>query len=124
DQVLGLRHQHVGGIGAGAVDAEEARSRDAIVVPPSLAHRAFAAADPRIDQALVADLYPFCARPERFDDAERLMAEGERRHAAALFDVEALAAAEIEVAIPDVHVGMAHARARDAHEHFAALRPR
>jgi hypothetical protein len=50
------------------------------------------------------------------------VAERERRQAAALLDVEALAAAEIEVPVPDMQVRMAHAGARNAHQHLAALR--
>src|SRR5258708_6569863 len=49
------------------------------------------------------------------------MPHGERRDAAALLHVEALAAAPVEVAVPDVQVAVAYARAGDAHQHFAAL---
>src|SRR5438874_2811745 len=109
-------------VGAGAIHAEEARAGDAVVVLAALAHDALSAPDPRIDEALVAHLHAPSARPERFDDAERLVAERERRDAAALLDVEALAAAQVEVALPDVQVGVADARAGDAYQHLAALR--
>src|SRR5439155_8139812 len=58
-----------------------------------------------------------------FHDTEGLVARGEGRHAAALLDVEALAAAEIEVALPNVQVRMAHPGARDPHQDLAPLRP-
>src|SRR5207253_1797581 len=121
DQVFRIRHQHMRGIRAGAVDAEEARAGDAVIFLTGLAHGALAAADPRIDQPLLADFDPASAGPERFDDAERLVAEREGRNAAALLHVEALAAAEIEVALPDVEIGVADAGARDAHEHLGSL---
>src|SRR5260221_10354057 len=48
------------------------------------------------------------------------MPERERRHAAAVFHIEPLAAAQVEVAVPDVQVGVAHARTRNAHQHLRA----
>src|SRR6185295_6059136 len=86
------------GARASAVDADDAASRNAVVVLSGLAHRALAAADPRVDQAVLADLHAFHARADLFDDAKGLVAEGERRDAAALLDVEAPAAAEVEEA--------------------------
>src|SRR6185436_15591152 len=123
-EVLRVGHEHVRGVRASAVDADDAASRNAVVVLSGLAHRALAAADPRVDQAFLADLHAFHARADLFDDAKGLVAEGERRDAAALLDVEALAAAEVEEAFPDVHVRMTDAAPRDAHQHFAAGGPR
>src|SRR5207237_1617595 len=124
DQVFGVRHEYMRRIRAWTIHAEEARAGDTVVVLAALAHGALSAPDPRIDEALVADLHAPSARAERVDDAERLVPERERRDAAALLDVEALAAAQVEVALPDVQVGVADARAGDAHQHFAALRLR
>src|SRR5262249_1552243 len=123
-QVLRMRDEDMGGVRAGAVDAEDAAAGDAIIVLAGRAHRAFSAADPRVDQALLADLDAFRFLPHGLDDAERLVPQRERRHAAAVLDVEAFAAAEVEVAVPDVQVGVADARARDAHQHLGALRLR
>src|SRR5688572_5248851 len=117
-----MRDEYVARIGAGTVDAEEARARHAVVVQLRLADRALAAADPGINDALLPDLDAFCFRAEGLDDAEWLVAERERRYAAALLHVEALAAAPVEVAVPDVQVGVADARARDAHQHFRSFR--
>src|SRR5689334_3176079 len=111
-------------IGAVAVHADDAAPRNAVVILPGLANGALAASDPGKDQALLPALHAACPRAECFHHAERLVAEREWRHAASLLHVETLAAAKIEVPLPDVQVGMANARARDAHEHLAALRSR
>src|SRR5262245_6802868 len=121
-QVLRVGHDHVGGVRSRAVHAQETRARDAVVVLSRLAHGALAAADPGVDELFLPDAHAASPRPQGLHDAERLVAERKRRHAATLLDVEALAAAEIEVAIPDVQVGVAHARARDSHEHLGSLR--
>src|SRR5207248_6066450 len=86
-----------------------------------LADDRLAAADPRVNQARLPDLDPPGSGSQRFDDAQRLVPQGERRNTATLLDVKALAAAEVEKAFPDVEVGVADAGARHAHEHFAAL---
>src|SRR6185369_17155825 len=77
-----------------------------------------------VNQALLPDLDAPGFGAERFHHAERLVPQGKGRHAAALLDVKALAAAQVEEAFPDVQVGVTHARARYAHQHFAALRLR
>ena len=111
-------------VGAGAIHAEEARAGDTVVVLAALAHGALSAPDPRIDEALVADLHAARAGAESLHDAKGFVTECKRRYAATLLHVEALAAAQVEVALPDVQVGVADARAGDAHQHFAALRLR
>src|SRR6185437_14265479 len=58
EEVLGAGDQYVRGIGAGTVDAEKAASRNAVVVLAGLAHRALAAADPRVDELFLTDLHP------------------------------------------------------------------
>src|SRR5262245_9253508 len=116
-----MRDQDVGGVRTGAIDAGNPPARGAVVVLPGLADRALAAADPGMHQTLLADQALGRLRADRLDDAEGLVAQRERRHAAALLHVEALAAAELEVALPDVQVRVAHPRARDAHQDFAAL---
>src|SRR5437870_707539 len=101
EQVFRIGHEQVRRIGAGAVDAEDAASRDTVVVLSRLAHRALAAADPRKHDPLLTHAHALRLRAQRLDHAEGLMAEREGRHAAALLDVEALAAAEVEIAMPD-----------------------
>src|ERR1700694_1924584 len=120
-QVLRVRREDVSGIGAGAIHAQIAGSGNAIVVLPRPADRALPAADPRIDDALLADFHSLSARSDGFYDAEGIMSRREGRHAAALLHVETLAAAEVEIAFPDMHVGMAHARARNPYEDFCPL---
>src|SRR5438876_3774630 len=124
EQVFRIGHEQVRRIGAGAVDAEDAASRDTVVVLSRLAHRALAAADPRKHDPLLTHAHALRLRAQRLDHAEGLMAEREGRHAAALLDVEALAAAEVEIAMPDVEIRVTHAGARDAHEDLGALRLR
>src|SRR5687767_15225092 len=107
-----------------ARDAGDAPARDAVVVLPGLADRALAAPDPRMHEPLFSHQTLRNPGPHGLHDAEGLVAQREGRHAAALLHVEALAAAELEVAFPDVQVRMAYAGARDAHQHFGALRAR
>src|SRR5262249_48052709 len=115
-------HQHVRGVGAGTVHAEEAAPRDAVVVLARFADGALAAADPRIDELLLPDLDPFGPRAERLHHPEGFVSGRKGRYAAAVLHVKALAGPEIEVAIPDVQVGVAYARARNAHQDFGSLR--
>ena len=56
----------------------------------------------------------------RLDGAGDLVAERERQLPAGAH-VELLAAAEIEVAVLQVHVGVTHAAVGDAEQHLAAL---
>src|SRR5205807_9565113 len=95
-----------------------------VLVLAALAHGALSAPDPRIYEALVADLHAARAGAESLHHAKGFVTECKRRYAATLLHVEALAAAQVEVALPDVQVGVADARAGDAHQHFAALRLR
>src|SRR3954469_14993940 len=50
------------------------------------------------------------------------MPHGEGRNAAAVLHVKTLAAAEVEIAVPDMQVAVADARARYAHQDFRSLR--
>src|ERR1043166_5403611 len=94
--------------------------------PPILlagaAGRALTAADPGEHRERTADL-DFCLGPGLLDRAGDLVAEREGERAP-LRHVEFLLAPEPEVAVLQMHVGMAHAAAADAHQHLAAFRHR
>src|SRR5216684_3899338 len=120
-QVLRVRHEEVRGIGSGVIHTQESGFQ-AVIVLPRLADRTLAAADPGIHDALLPYLHSLGAWTHCLNHAERLMSEREGRHAAALLHVEALAAAPVEIAVPDMQVRMAHARARHSHEHLACPR--
>ena len=107
DQVARIRHQHMGGIGTGLHDTQKLVV-EAVIVVTRQADRAGATTDPGINQAPVADLHIFYIGTDLFDHAIRLVTAGERRHAAAIFYIEALAATEVEIALPDVQIGVTH----------------
>src|SRR5215471_5704224 len=119
-----MRDQHVRRVGARAIYAEVTRPGNAIVVLVGLADIALAAADPRVHESLLPDLHPLCFGAELLHDAERFVSKREGRNAASILHVEALAAAEIEVAVPNMQVAVADAGARDANEGLGALRRR
>ena len=81
--------------------------------------RANPAADPRIDGNAAADDRGVGVGADAFDHAGDLMTERERQGASGA-DVELLVAAEGEIAILQVQIGMAHAATLNAHQHFAA----
>ncbi len=110
------------GKAAVAVDAERAR-RVAQVLVAGDAQRALAAADPREDDAAVADGDTLGVGADGHHRAGDLMAERARRLQRARH-VELGVAAEVEVAIVQVHVAVANAAGRHAHDDFAALRLR
>ena len=108
DQIAGIRHQHMGGISTGLHDAQKLVVETVVVVTRQ-ADRAGAATDPGIDQSPIAHLHAGHARPDLFDHAIGLVTAGEGRHTAAIFHIEALAAAEVEIAFPDMQIGVADA---------------
>src|SRR5262249_39218667 len=120
DEIARMRHQHVGGEAAVEIDADMARG-GAVVLLAVPARNALAAADPGVDRDLVAGLRVRGVETDAIDHAGDLVAEREGQ-GAALADVELLVAAEPEVAVLHVHVGMAHAAALDPHKHLAAAR--
>ena len=122
DQIARMRDEHVAGKAAVGGDAEMMMV-GAQVLLAGTAGRAGAAADPGIDRDAVADHRAFGIRSCAFDHAGDLMAERERQRAI-LGDVEPLVVAEREIAVLQMQVGMAHAAAFDAHQHFAAARRR
>ncbi len=86
------------------------------------ARRAIAAADPGIDRDAPAHACAGSIRAGGFNHSGNLVTERERQHAV-LGDVEPLVAAEREIAVLHMQVGMADPATLDADEDFGAVRP-
>src|SRR5262245_5625837 len=114
-----MRYQHVCGEAAIDLDAEVTWCR-AEVLFARLAGGTLAAADPGEDRRRGANLH-IGIGAGFFDHACDLVPEreGERPESG---DVELLVAAEAEVAVAKMQVGVADAAAADAHQHFGAAR--
>src|SRR6185312_10234667 len=110
-------------IAARPLHAEKAR-RHAELLLAAATGGAGAAADPRMDQPLVAFLDAGRLGAERRHFTDDLVAHGERRDEAAVLDGQLLAAAQIVPAFPDVQVAVADAGRLRAQQHLAALRIR
>src|SRR5512145_2831207 len=107
------------GVAARPLNADHA-GRRAIVIETFVAARAITAARPRINKALCADRRRQCIGSRRDDSAERLVAERYRRMHAAIAHVQALAAAENEIAVANMGVAVAHAAVLEFDEHLRA----
>ena len=118
DQIARMRHQHMRGKAAIDLDAEVAR-RGAQILLAGAAGRAFAAADPGKHRDRRAGLRPSHRGPacSTTPAISWPSVNGSERSAA---HVELLVAAEAEIAVLQMNVGMAHAAAVDPHQHFAA----
>ena len=79
------------------------------------------ATDPRIDRDTMADLRIGRILACAFDHAGNLVTERERQGPSGA-DIELFVAAEGEVAVLQMQVGMAYAATLDANQHFAAAR--
>ena len=103
----------------GTLNAERTR-RVAQMLVAGLAQRTLAAADPRKHDAPGAfgDITRF--RSDRNDGTGDLVTERARRRDDAC-QVELVSAAEVEIAVGEVHVAVADAATIDFEEHFAAL---
>ena len=123
EQMAVARHQHVRRVAALREHADILRLEAEILVA-ALAHLAFAAAHPRIDQPHVADLHVLRVRPDRDHLADVLVAHGERQLDAAVGEHQLLAAADLVIAVPDVQVGVAHAGREHLQQHLRAGRLR
>ena len=117
-----MRHHHVRRVAAVDGDAERSRRIAHMLVAPR-AQPALAAADPGIGRVLLALGGALGVGSGGFDGPGDLVPEREGQLPAAAH-VELLAAAEVEVAVLQVEVGMAHAAMRDAQQHLGALRCR
>ena len=118
EQVAGVRHQDVRGVAAVDRDAERAR-RVAQMLVAACAHGARAAADPRIDGVAYAGCDALGVGASRLDGAGDLVPKGEGEGAEAAH-VELLLAAQGEIAVLQVQIGVAHAAMGDAQQHLAA----
>ena len=119
DQVARMRHQHMGREAAVDLDAEMTRRRAEILFTGA-AGRALAAPDPGKHGRRLSGLHVRVGAG-LLDHARDLVAEREGQRAAG-GDVELLVAAEAEIAVMQMDIGMAHAAAADPHQDFAALR--
>ena len=117
DQVACVRHQDLLGIAAMAMHAEKARGRTEILVAGQ-ADRAFAAADPGVDQPDIADRDSGGVGPQGHDLADRLMAHGERQPDAAVLERQALAGAQIVAALPDMQIAVADSGRAHLEQHL------
>ena len=116
-----MRDDDMGGIAAIDGNPEMTRRRAQVLLAVT-AGRASATADPWIDR----DPPPRCdcgIGAGLLHHAGDLVAERERQRAAGA-DIEPLVAAELEVAVLHMQVGMAHAAAFDADQDFAPPRRR
>ncbi len=105
-----MGHDHLLGVASGPVHAEAAPGRTEVLLARQAA-MAGAAADPRIGKHAAAEGADRLAglRPHGRDAPEDLVAEGDRQPDAALGEAQALAAAEVVMALPQVEVGVADA---------------
>src|SRR5690606_7692342 len=103
EQIARMRRDDVGREAAMADDADGARLVAKVLVA-GLAAPAFAAADPRVDDAAVADLDPFGVGSDGDDHAGRLMAGRAWQGDAALGQRQHIATAEIVGALPEMQV--------------------
>ena len=73
-----------------------------------------------MDQPALADLDPAGIGSARNDLADGLVSHGQRQLDAAVGDGETLAAAEIEIAVGNVQIAVAHAGGQHLEQHLAA----
>src|SRR5262249_48927857 len=118
-QVAAVRHDNLRGVAAGAPRPQGARGQAEELLALA-AYGAFAAADPRVGDDLVADRDPGRIRAECDDLAGDLVPHRERQLHAARLERNLPAAAEIEMSVPDVHVAVADARRLDPQQHLRA----
>ena len=125
-----MRHRHVVGIAAVAIDAERIRLDDAHVLIATDAGLALAATKPGIGQHDVAGLETafiafFHIRPEGYDFADGFVSHRARQRHATILQGQRLAAmTEIVAALPDVQVAVADAGRLHLDQHLRAGRLR
>src|SRR5580698_310496 len=103
-----MRAQQMIGIAARAEHPDaEWRAAELLVAP--LAHGAFPATQPRMDQPAIADLDAGNVRTHGDDFADILVAHGEREFYAPIRKLQPLAAADIVKAFPDMQIAVTDA---------------
>ena len=120
EQVARMRNKNMRGEPAIDRDAEVTMVRAQILFATA-ARGTDPATDPGIDRDTVADLRIGCILACAFDHAGNLVTERERQGPSGA-DIELFVAAEGEVAVLQMQVGMAYAATLDANQHFAAAR--
>src|SRR3954466_7229995 len=100
-------HQQVVGIAAGSLDTDPTRCH-AMVIHSLEATRALAAANPGTHQAILSHGDIFRIGTCGDDGDKGFMPERHRRLHAALAHVKTLAPSQVEVAIANMHVAVAH----------------
>ena len=123
-----MRHRHMVGIAAVAIDAERIGLQAHVFIAGQTG-LAFAAAQPRIDQRDVADLetagFGLGVGPERQHLADRLMSHRSRQRHAAILQRERLSSvAEIVAAFPDVQIAVTDTGGLDLDQDLCARRLR
>ncbi len=118
-----MRNDDLIGIAAVAMNAEAAGLHAQIFIALT-ADAADAAADPRIDEHHLADLSVRHIGSDGQDFAGCFVAERQGQRDAAILQHQALAAAEIVAAFPDMQIGMAYARGLDRDDDFVTGRLR
>src|SRR5579875_3775229 len=113
-----MRDQDVAG--KAAVDGDtEMPVAGAKVFLAATARGTLAATDPRVDRDAAAGRCPFGLAARALNHAGDSMPKGDRQGAAG-GHIEPLVAAEGEITVLHVQIGMADAAALDAHKNFAA----
>src|SRR5579862_9801726 len=113
-----MGNEHMAGEAAIGIDAEVAMG-GAQVFFTSAADGAGAAADPGIHGDAAADRCAVGFVAGAFDHAGDFVSERERQ-SAILGDIEPPLAAELEITVLQMQVGMTHATTLDPYQHFAA----
>src|SRR6185295_10256394 len=118
EQIAWMRHQHVSCIAAIDLNADLTRLEAKMLVA-TRAKSTLAAADPRIDNDTAARFRVLGFGAGRFDRAFDLMSEREGKRTSA-GEFKFSPAAEIEISLMQMNVGVANAAMPDADEDFAA----
>ena len=118
-EVLVVRHEDLLGVAAVALDAQRSLGVGAAVLPAGLVGGTLAAAEPGVDDDLLA-LLDGRVGAGGLHDTDDLVAHDEGVLGAGDLVAEELPVAEGEPALADVDVGVAHAGVRDAHAHLIA----
>src|SRR5919106_5908284 len=98
--------------------------RHTIIVHSIAAGGADSTARPRVYDSIGSDWHVAGIEPCINDPTERLMTERDRRIHAALAHVKTLAAAQIEIAVPDVDVAVTYPAILEPEQDLCALRLR
>ena len=102
-----MRNHQIIAVAAGREDAEISRLQTKLFLAP-LAHRAFAAAHPRMHEPAISDLYALGIGTMRDDFTDIFVPHGERQFNAAVLEHQPFAVADLIIAVPDMQVAVTH----------------